>query len=86
MAKKRHHHSMKNMEEHMRRRHEMMDAGMIQEDRSAIANLPQNVKIAPYPKVDEYMPEVLDDTIRGIDMQMRDDNRQRKRGFNPTNV
>lgn len=53
-----------------RRHQEMQDAGMIHEDHSAIANMPQNVMIKPYPKVDHYMPENLDDTIAGVDRQM----------------
>ena len=53
-----------------RRRQEMEDAGMIHEDHSAIANLPQQVMIKPYPKTDHYMPEGLDDTISGIDRQI----------------
>lgn len=76
MAKR--HHDSKHLMKHSghyegmneRRRQEMEDAGMIHEDKSAIANLPQHVMIKPYPKVDHYNPEGLDDTIRGIDHQM----------------
>ena len=62
-----------------RRTQEMQDGGMIREDRSAIANLPQEVMIKAYPKTGPYMPENLDDTIGGVDKQMdKDDNGRRK--------
>ena len=69
-----------------RRRQEMEDAGMIHEDHRAIANLPQEVKISAYPKTGPYIPEMLDDTIRGIDKQMDGDDSQRRKGFNPKKV
>ena len=69
-----------------RRRTEMHDAGMISEDHGAIANLPQNVMMKPYPKGGDYIPEDLDDTIRGIDAQMHLDNSQRRRNFVPKKV
>jgi hypothetical protein len=62
-----------------RRRQEMEDAGMIREDHSAIANLPQNVMIKPYEKTGPYLPEGIDDTIWGVDGQMdADDNKRAK--------
>ncbi len=69
-----------------RRKQEMEDAGMIHEDHRAIANLPQDVKIMAYPKTGPYIPEMLDDTIRGIDKQMDMDDKKRKAGFNPKKV
>lgn len=72
--------------EESRRHQEMEDAGMIREDHSAIANLPQNVMIKAYPRPDGYMPEVLDDTIRGVDAQVALDNRKRKEHFAPKKV
>lgn len=68
---------------HERRRQEMEDGGMIREDRSAIANLPQEVMMKAYPKTGPYMPEDLDDTIRGVDKQIDGDDSQRRRTFNP---
>ena len=41
--------------------------GMISEDHSAPANLPQEVKHEYYPKCDYVDSYVLDDTIKGID-------------------
>lgn len=57
----------------MRRRREMEDSGYITEDHSAIANLPQNVMMKPYPYAGATMPSPLDDTIEGVDKQMHKD-------------
>src|ERR1700687_2312392 len=69
-----------------RRRQELEDAGMIHEDHSAIANLPQQVMIKPYPKVGPYNPEVLDDTILGVDGQIHYDDKHRAMHFYPKKV
>lgn len=69
-----------------RRTQEMEDAGMIREDRSKIANLPQEVMIKPYPKTGPYLPEDLDDTIAGVDKQMDYDDSQRRKTFMPKKV
>ena len=94
MAAKRHHH-MKHRDGHSmmheghyeghagRRKQEMEDGGMIHEDHSAIANLPQEVRITPYPKYGANMPDGLDDTIRGIDNQMGADDSQRDARMKP---
>jgi|GEM_PF-938588 hypothetical protein len=66
-----------------RRRQELEDAGMIHEDHMAIANLPQHPMIKPYPRTGPYNPEVLDDTIRGVDGQMDYDDEQRASHFYP---
>jgi hypothetical protein len=62
-----------------RRYQEMRDAGMINEDHSATANLPQEVKYHAWPKEENYATYGLDDTIRGIDKQEREDVGQMKR-------
>jgi hypothetical protein len=69
-----------------RRRQELEDSGMIYEDSRAIANLPQEVMIKPYPRSAPYMPEGIDDTIRGVDMQMDYDDSQRDRHLYPKKV
>lgn len=69
-----------------RRRREMEDAGMIQEDHRAISNLPQNVMIKPYEMTGPYLPEELNDDIRAVDGQMDLDDSQRRRGFFPKKV
>lgn len=69
-----------------RRHQEMMDAGMIHEDHREIANLPQQVMIKPYPMTGPYLPEDLDDTIRGVDRQMDYDDSQKMMHFFPKKV
>lgn len=61
-----------------KRRLEMMDGNMIHEDHNAMANLPQEVKMAYWPKA-EYSTYDLDDTIRGIDKQQSADSRRDER-------
>lgn len=69
-----------------RRRQEMQDAGMIHEDHGAVANLPQNVVMNYYPKDTGYLPENLDDTLRGVDRQMNYDNSKKLDHFYPKKV
>lgn len=81
------HHTEGHYEGHAGRRHEeMRDAGMIRENHSEIANLPQEVMIKPYPMTGPYMPEPIDDTIRSIDLQMDYDDSKRKQNFMPKKV
>ena len=56
---------------------------MLHEDRNAIANMPQNVIMKMYPKYHFAMDENLNDDIRGIDNQMREDSKRQKRGPYP---
>lgn len=69
-----------------RRTQEMQDGGMIREDMRAIANLPQEVMIKPYPKTGPYLPEGLEDSIVGVDKQMDYDDSQRRAHFYPKKV
>jgi hypothetical protein len=69
-----------------RRRQEMEDYGMISEDDRAIANLPQNVMIKPYPRTGPYNPEMLNDSPDGVDAQMDYDDSQRARHLYPKKV
>ena len=64
-----------------RKRMEAEGADMITENRNEIANLPQEVIFKKYPKT-PYDYYDLNDDIKGIDVQMRDDVRgaQRKSG------
>ena len=66
-----------------RRYQEMRDAGMIREDHSATANLPQEVKYHDWPENHSYENYGLDDTIRGIDKQEREDVNDMKRHLQP---
>jgi hypothetical protein len=65
---------------------EKKDEGMIFENHAAIANLPQEVMIKPWPMAKGYLPEVLDDTIDGIDRQMAYDNKEKSDGFYPKKI
>jgi len=69
-----------------RRGQEMNDAGMIRENPAAIANLPQEVMIKPWPSSGSYMPEGLDDTIRGVNFQESLDDRMRDKNNVPKKV
>ena len=76
MAKKRYYGS-DNMAE--RKRMEMEGAAMIKEDRNAIANLPQEVMFKAYPQ-EAYSYYNLNDDIKGVDTQVRDDvNKERRK-------
>lgn len=66
-----------------RRTQEMQDGGMIREDMSAIANLPQEVMIKPYPASNDYAVYGLDDTIASVDHQRRADSKDKKKGAFP---
>jgi hypothetical protein len=81
MAAKRHHSSHKGMYEghNERRKQEMKDAGMISEDKSAIANMPQEVKYMPYGGDYKGFDSDIDDTISGIRKQMDMDESTAKR-------
>lgn len=65
---------------------ERKDAGMIHENHNAIANLPQEVMIKPWPARPGYLPEVLDDGISGIDRQLELDNSREHSGFKPKKI
>lgn len=69
-----------------RRRQEMEDAGMIQEDHRAIANLPQNVIMREWPKGGMYMTDDEDDTIHGVNRQMDLDGSLMNKSLHPKKV
>lgn len=56
---------------------------MISSDYSAMANLPQSVKMAYYPSIGYAMSEGLNDTIVGQDKQIKADMRHQKKGAFP---
>lgn len=66
-----------------RRAMEARDFNMISEDRSAPANLPQQVVMKDWPKARHYSDYGLDDTIGGIDEQMDKDNRKMEKHLQP---
>ena len=81
MAKRYHQSGKDRMDE--RRGEERRDFGMISEDRSAVANLPQQVMYKAWPKSGEYMNYGVEDTIKGIDKQVREDKSEAKRHLQP---
>jgi len=69
-----------------RMKQEGEDGGMLKSDHSAMANMPQNIIMKYYPKSYGYLPEDLDDTIRGIDKQIGMDDGKRRQHFKPKKV
>lgn len=57
--------------------------GMMSSSHSSMANCPTEVIMKAYPKAHSYLPEDLDDSIRGVDDQMGGDERQLHRGLKP---
>lgn len=66
---------MNNYEARMRK--EFSDAGMIKEDPSAIANMPQQAIMKKYPTTD-YFSYNLNDDLKGIDVQIDKDVRKER--------
>jgi hypothetical protein len=58
------------------------DGSMISKDMSATANMPQNAVMRKYPAV-PYAMYGLNDTITGIDYQMKSDMKGKKTGKMP---
>lgn len=70
-----------------RREQESEDSSMIREDHSATANLPQNVIMRSWADHEAFLPEELDDTIRGVDKQINKlDNAKRDAHLAPKKV
>lgn len=59
------------------------DDHMIHEDHRAVANLPQEVMIKPYPVEREFMESHLNDAISGVDKQIDRDASQRQKHLRP---
>ena len=73
---KRYHGSYEDMDQV--RAQERKDASMVPNGNGAHAGMPTEVVMKLYPKDDSYMPENLDDTIKGIDAQKGADNSKRR--------
>lgn len=69
-----------------RRAQENRDGSMIAEDRSSIANMPQNVIMKEYPGYAEGMQDIAPDDIRGVNMQMNSDHSGMRRYMKPKKV
>lgn len=68
------------------KRRQLEDSQMIHENPRAIANLPQEVMIKPYPMAGSYMREMLNDDVSGVDAQINFDDSQRRAHFYPKKV
>jgi hypothetical protein len=69
-----------------RRAQERADGNMIHEDRSAMANLPEQPIMKYYAKPHGYLPEGLNDSIGGVDAQISLDNSKKMRHYSPKKV
>lgn len=69
-----------------RRSQEASDGEMVPSGAGAFSNMPQTLVMREYPKVGGWMPEGLDDTIRGIDGQMGMDNSKKHSHLKPKKV
>lgn len=81
---KRYHGSYEGMKDS--RRMQEQDGAMLNEDHSAVANMPQMVKYHGWPDSSIYTPENLDDTIRGINRQKNLDGSLMKKNLVPKKV
>ena len=68
-----------------RRELEREDAGMMPQG-GEFANMPSEVVHKVFPNPYGYSQEGLDDTIRGIDRQISEDNKEKHRGSRPGKV
>ena len=65
-------------------RWEKNDYSMLTEDHSAMANMPQGVKMTYFAHdTGHYLPLAYDDTLGGIDRQEREDNSQKMKFLKP---
>jgi hypothetical protein len=78
MAKKKFYDAMES-----RRKSEMRDAGMLSDDKSAIANMPQNVRYHDWPGSYRGLDSYLNDDISGINNQMEMDDRGARKNLVP---
>jgi hypothetical protein len=65
---------------------ESSDGGMIPSGAGSHANMPQAVVMREYPKVGGFLPEGLDDSIKGIDSQVGADNSKKNSKLAPKKV
>ena len=69
-----------------RRRSEMADGGMVKEDHNAMANLPRQAIHMEYPQAGYYTTPYIDDSVRGSDDELDDNNNSFSRYQNPYNL
>lgn len=83
MAKKRFHNQGDYAGYSARYAQEREDYGMINQDPHALANMPQNIIMKTYPAMGGGLPEVLNDTMRGVDRQIKKDSGQMHKHLKP---
>lgn len=67
-----------------KRYYDSMDySGMIKSSNTEFANMPTQVVFKAYPAGSGYLPEKLDDSIKGIDKQMMKDNAKKMGNLQP---
>lgn len=69
-----------------RRRQEMADGGMVRENHKEMANLPRQAIHCEYPQSYYYATPYIDDSIRGLDDELDDNNNSFARYQNPYNL
>ena len=77
---------MGNADKNATERMQKHDSSMISEDHNAIANLPQQVIMKDWADHEAYLPDILDDTIVGINKQINYDDKKRQEHFMPKKV
>ena len=68
------------------RRIEREDASMVPSGNGAHANMPSELVMKSYGEDDSYLPEGLDDTIKGISAQKNLDNSKKKAHLAPKKI
>ncbi len=66
-----------------RRRIEMAEGGMVREDHLAMANLPRKAIHCEYPQAPYYQSNYMDNSERGVDEELDDNNNSMARYLNP---
>lgn len=69
-----------------RRRQEERDGSMMPSGSGSFANMPTELVMREYPKAYDGMPENLDDSIRGIDSQIKSDNSKKMAHIQPEKI
>jgi hypothetical protein len=65
---------------------ESRDSGMMPSGSGSFANMPQETVMRAYPTIDNGMPENLNDSISGIDNQIKSDNSKKHAHIQPEKI
>ena len=88
MAPKRHHHSMHPQDGYGHSGYAAgighdSDQGMMHSSHSEMANCPKEVMMKPFPRPAYFMPEDQDDSLNGVNAQMKHDISQAHKALKP---